>query len=166
MEYYKIYMQKEAENSPVMETIADFRMYCMDIPFTMGGKSKALTERSWAGEDGKDVYVPKTLPMESYAMKVKFGFKGDKFSANNILKKLLDYLCGKDGNGVYLKMYCDYTQIGRQHVRFDSISDDANLIRNGSDGDILIVTVTFIVDDPTTDINATKNLDGSIISLD
>lgn len=159
-------MQKEAENSPVMETIADFRMYCMDIPFTMAGKSKALTERSWAGEDGKDVYVPQTLPMESYAMKVRFGFKGDKFSANNILKKLLDYLCGKDGNGVYMKMYCDYTQIGRQHVRFDSISDDANLIRNGSDGDILIVTVTFIVDDPTTDINATKNLDGSIISLD
>ena len=159
-------MQKEAENSPVMETIADFRMYCMGIPFTMAGKSKALTERSWAGEDGKDVYVPQTLPMESYAMKVRFGFKGDKFSANNILKKLLDYLCGKDGKGVYLKMYCDYTQIGRQHVRFDSISDDANLIRNGSDGDILIVTVTFIVDDPTTDINATKNLDGSIISLD
>lgn len=163
MDYYKIYMQKEGDGKTLRETISDFGMYCMEIPFTTTGKIKALSERSWANEQGKDVYVPKTLMQEAYTMKIKFGCKGDKFSANENVRKFADYLTGKDGEGVYMMMYCDYTRIGRRHVRLTEISDDATLIRC-DDGDILIITVELSVDDPATDVKPVESK-GQITSL-
>lgn len=154
-QYYKVYMQKEQDGSVLKETIADFGMYCMDIPFAVGGTAKALTERSWADENGKDVYVPEKLMMEAYTMKVKFGYKGDKFSANKAIADLLDYLTGRDGNGVYFLMYCDYTKTGKKHVRFTKLSDDATLVRTDDDGDILIIELELAVDDPVTSVTAT-----------
>ena len=151
MDYYKIYMQKEGEGTTLRETIASFGMYCMEIPFTAIGKIKTLTERNWMNEQGKDVYVPKVLLQEAYTMKIKFGCKGDKFTANENIRKFVDYLTGKDGEGVYMKMYCDYTRIGRRHVRLTNISDDATLVRN-DEGDILIISVELAVDDPVTDV--------------
>lgn len=62
-DYYKVYMQKEGDGAPLKETIAAFGMYCMSIPMSVGDGIKALSERSWAGEDGLDTYVPR--PLES-----------------------------------------------------------------------------------------------------
>lgn len=155
--YYKVYMQKEKSGEVMKETIADFGMYCMTIPFSIGGTAKALTERSWAEEDGKDVYVPQQLKMESYTMKVKFGCKGEKFSANKNITDMLDYLTGRDGSGVYMKLYCDYTKVGRRHVRFTKLSDDATLVRTDDDGDILIVEMEMAVDDPVTEVTKYGN---------
>lgn len=155
--YYKVYMQKEKSGEGMIETIAEFGMYCMSIPFSIGGTAKNLTERSWAEEDGKDVYVPQKLCMDGYTMKVKFGFKGDKFSANKSISAMMDYLTGRDGSGVYMKLYCDYTKTGRRHVRFTKLSDDATLVRTDDDGDILIVEMEMAVDDPVTEITMAGN---------
>lgn len=163
-QYYKVYMQKEQDGGALKETIADFGMYCMDIPFAIGGSAKSLTERSWADEDGKDVYIPETIMIEAYTMTVKFGFKGDKFSANENITNMVNYLTGRDGSGVYLKMYCDYTKIGRKHVRFVKLSDEAELVRNDEDGDILVIEMQFSVDDPATAVT-TEEKNGTITGL-
>lgn len=152
MQYYKIFIQLEADNSPVLETIEDFGFYCMDIPFTVIEKAKEPAVRSWKDEDGDDEYIPASgLRASSYEMSIKFGFKGDKFAATHALGLFLAYLRG----GGMMKMYCDYTRIGRRHVRFVSIADDATLVRDDS-GDLLVVKITFKVNDPVTDITLSK----------
>lgn len=84
-------------------------------------------------------------------MDVKFCCKGDKFSSNAKIQKFLRYLTGLDGSGAEMKMYCTWTKIGRKGIRFDKLSDKADLIRD-EDGDVLVFTITFKVNDPITDI--------------
>lgn len=163
--YYNIYMQKEKSGSPVVNIIDDFDLQCADIPFKRIGDPKALTERDWVGEDGKDVYIPEKLAISNYTMKIKLCCKGEKYSANEKIKKLHDYLIGNDGNGVYIKLYCDYTKEGRQHMRFSKIPDDATLVRNDDDGDILVFSVEMTVDDPTTEIKPVVDVKGNITKL-
>lgn len=151
MEYYKIYMQKESEGAEVIDTIDSFGLYCVDIPFKPADSVKEVVSRDWHDEDGVDEYIPKDgLKMSAYEMDVKFGFKGDKFSANKAISDLLEYL--RSG---YIKLYCDYTRIGRQHVRFSKLNDSAELVRD-DDGDILIFSVTFKVCDPIEEVILTK----------
>lgn len=149
-QFYKIYLQKEAEDAPLKETIFEWGIYCKDIPFKMVAEAKSLTERDWADEQGKDVYVPEKLMMKGYEMTITLCCKGDKFSANTALNALIEYMTGADGNGVYMKMYCDYTKIGRRHIRFLSLEDNAELVRNDEDGDILVFSIKVSVDDPVT----------------
>ena len=54
-----------------------------------------------------------------------------------------------------MKIYDEYNKIGRQHVRFKSLNDSADLFRD-DDGDILVFTVNFKVNDPVTDITLKK----------
>ena len=164
-EYYKTYMQKEQAGSAVKEDIGDFGMYCMELPFTVGGQAKELTSRDWAEEDGKDVYVPDELKMQQYTLKAKFGCKGEKNSANASIRAFMDYLTGRDGSGVYLKLYSEYTMIGRRHVRFSKLSDEATLVRNDEDGDILVIQIEFTVDDPVTDVVPQKDAKGKVTKL-
>lgn len=152
MQYYKIFLQLEQDNAPVLETIEDFGFYCMDIPFTMVNKMKEPASRTWYDEHGDDEYVPSDgLYASSYEMQIKFGYKGDKFGATQALMVLLAYL----RSGGLMKMYCDYTGIGRQHVRFVSIDNDAELVRDET-GDLLVVKLTFKVNDPITDVELSK----------
>lgn len=163
-DFYKIYMQKEREGSELKETIKDFGLYCMDSPFILYTTARKLTEREWPGEDGKDVYVPSRLDVDAYSIKLKFGYKGAEREANNKIKAFLEYLTGRDGSGVYMKMYCDYTNIGRRHVRFSQIPGDPVFFRDG-DGDFLVFDLEMNVDDPVTDIVPSADAGGNIINL-
>lgn len=151
MDYYKIYMQKELDGAEVIDTIDSFGLYCVDIPFKMADSIKEVASRDWHDEDGLDEYIPKDgFKMSAYDMDVKFGFKGDKFAANEAINGLLEYLLSG-----YVKLYCDYTRIGRQHVRLNKVNDSAELVRDG-DGDILIFSVSLKVCDPVTEIVLSK----------
>ena len=161
MEYYKIYMQLDTDGATAKETISDFGLYCMEIPFSVAQSAKDLTARDWYDEDGTDFYMPVNgLKMSAYEMKVKFGYKGDKFSANEKINGFLSYL--KQGA---IKMYCDYTKIGRTNVVLSKIDDSATLVREDKDGDLLIFTVIFKVYDPVTDIEPTTDANGNVTAL-
>ena len=153
MKRYTIYMKKDG--GVVKDCIADFGMWCASVPFKMAQEAKSLSSRDWKDEDGTDEYVPQVLRMKDYEMDVKFCCKGERDSANATLRRFLDYLTGRDGSGVMMSMYCDYTKIGRKDVRFVKIDDEAGLVRD-EDGDILIVTITFKVNDPVTDVVLSK----------
>ncbi len=161
MEYFKIYMQLTSDGATVKETISDFGLYCMEVPFSVAQSAKELSTRDWYDEDGTDVYIPKDrLKMSAYDMKVKFGYRGDRFSANEKINAFLSYL--KQGA---LKMYCDYTRIGRQNVVLSKVDDSATLVRDDLDGDLLIFTVMFKVYDPVTDIEPKTDSKGNITTL-
>lgn len=147
MDYYKFYIQKDAGDTDVKELGADFGFYETESKFYGGGTAKDVAKRDWPDEDGDDEYVPEALYLKAYDMEVKFGYKGDKYSANAKLKTLQDYLCGGT-----MKLYDSYHAIGRQGVRFEAIDDDAELVRDDVDGDILIIKVKWKVNDPRTEI--------------
>lgn len=152
MKYYKFYIQKESEGAAVKETGADFNVYETQCKFYGGGEVKDLAKREWHDEHGEDEFVPDEMKFKSQEMEVKFSYKGNKNSANNVIKTFMNYL----STGGAMKIFDEYNQVGRQNVRFVSISDDAELIRNDSEGDILIFTVKFKVNDPVTNITLSK----------
>lgn len=149
----KLYIQKitNSDTEPeTKETGSDFGFYGMEIPFKMQYSVKDPEKNDWADEDGDDEYIPDGgLKMQAFEIEIKLGYKGDKKTANDRLQNLLNYLTGRDGTGSTMKLYSTYTGIGYNDVRFKSISDDAELVRD-DDGDILIIKVTLKVNDPIT----------------
>lgn len=151
MKYYKFFIQKETSGADVKELGEDFGFYETECKFYGGNAVKDVPKRDWYDEDGDDEFVPNELKYKAFKMQVKFGYKGSQFSANEKLEALQNYL-----NGGTMKVYDSYNKIGRQNVRFEEISDDAELVRDVDDGDILIITVNLKVNDPKTKITLTK----------
>lgn len=156
MEYYKYFVQKETDGAAVKELGADFEFFEMESKFYGGGTVKDVPKRDWYDEDGDDEFVPDEQKYKAFEMEVKFGYKGDINTANAKLKALQDYL-----NGGTMKVYDSYNRIGRQNVRFESISDDAELVRSDTDGDILVITVKLKVNDPVTEVELEASPDPS-----
>ena len=86
-------------------------------------------------------------------------FKGNAFGANEKCKAFIDYL-RKSG---MMKMYCDFNKIGRQHVRLKSI--DPDLYRYLGNEDLLVLSITFKINDPVTDIKPIMDAQGRILNL-
>lgn len=159
-DYYRIYLQKEAEGSDVKDTIGDFGMYCMDNPFKMQEDVKEPTKRSWYDQHGDDEYIPdEGMYVAAYEKDVKFGFHGKAYGANEKLKSFLGYL-----RGGMMKMYCEYNRIGRQHIRLKGVKQTLYRSEN-TDEDLLVLTVTLKYNDPETDIKPYKDADGKITEL-
>lgn len=147
MKYYKFYIQKEADDAVVKELGADFDFYEMECKFYGGNAVKDVAKRDWHDEDGDDEFVPDEQKYKAFEMQIKFGYKGGMYSANDKLKVLQDYL-----NGGTMKIYDSYNSIGRKDVRFVGISDDAELVRDTDDGDILCVNIKLKINDPKTEV--------------
>lgn len=153
----KIYIQKiKDESEPQADKLElgeDFGFYGMELPFKISGEVKEPENNEWADEDGDDEYLPEDgLKMKAFEIDMKLGYKGDKNTANDKLETLLEYLTGRDGSGTRMKIYSSYTKIGYNDVRFKSISDDAELVRDDN-GDILVIKITLKVNDPITKIS-------------
>lgn len=158
--YFRIYLQREIDGAPVVDTIDSFGMYCMENPFKTCGEVKEPAKRTWYDEHGDDEYIPPVggLYMAAYENKVKFGFNGKAYGANEKLKAFLEYL-----RGGMMKMYCEFNGIGRQHVRLKSVDDTLYRSVQG-DEDILVASITFKFNDPVADISPVKS-NGKVTKL-
>lgn len=152
---YAIYFKKMKSDALVVDTLDNWGIVCKEFPFKLFGEAKELPSHNWKDEDGDDEYIPSKLPIASYEVEVEFAYKGVMDSANASIKGFLDYLTGRDGSGVELMVYDTYTKIGRQHVRFVSVSDDV-FYRQEEGGDVVVFSVAFKVNDPVTDITLSK----------
>lgn len=157
MEYYKFYIQKDSGDTEVKELGSDYGFYETESKFYGGGAVKDIAKRDWPDEDGDDEYVPEAMKLKAYEMEVKFGWKGDKYGANAALEALQAYLLGGT-----MKVYDSYHAIGRQGVRFEEISDDAELVRDDAEGDILIITVKLKVNDPKSVVEPVEGADAEM----
>lgn len=155
MQHYNVFIQKEQTGAVVKETTADFGVWCASIPFDIGMEVKEPVVKDWKDEDGEDSYLGDSLKFSAYDMTVKWCCKGDKFSANAVIKKFLNYLSGRDGSGMKMKMYCDWTKVGRRHIRLKKVSDDANLHRD-DEGDVVTFSTVLRVEDPVTEVTLSK----------
>lgn len=155
--YKKLYLQKEETGSVMKETVEDFGMWVMaDTPFKTGSEAKSLPSNDWIEDNGIEEYVPASggLPLKAYDMKIGFGFKNENGtpSANAAIVAFRDYLTGRDSTypGVWLKMYFEGYGIGRQKVRFSSMTDPEYWTSGNSER--AFFEVTFKVDDPVTEM--------------
>ena len=127
---------------------------CKDFPFKLYGDVKELPSQNWFDEHGNEEYIPNHLYINSYDITAEFAFKGTRESANAPIRGFLNYLSGNDGlnQGAELSVYDTYTKIGRQKVRYISVSDELIIARDDSNGDVFTFKVKFRVNDPITDI--------------
>lgn len=149
MKPYSIYF-KRGEGA-VIDTQTQWGIVCKEFPFLLYGESKELPKRDWMDEDGEDVFFPSKLAMQAYDLDVEFAYKGVMDSANVKIRGFLDYLTGRDGAGSNLSVYDTYTKVGRQGVYVKGVKQDV-FVRNTSEGDVVVFTVTFRVSDPMTEI--------------
>lgn len=145
---------------PVCESVSTWGIFCKDIPFKIAEKAKEPAKRAWLDEHGDDEYIASNgLYMEAYTMEVEFGCK--KLSSSEASKygtTALSDVRAKVGTFIewlrtagMMKIYSDYTRIGRQNVRLSSIKDKATW-KNDKNGEWLVFTVEFKVNDPITDV--------------
>lgn len=159
MQYYKVLIQKEAhdgeKDAAVKDTVADFDVWCEDLPFGVGMEAKEPTVRDWKDEDGEDSYTGTGLYMAAYDMNVKWLVKGPSGTCRDKVKAFLGYLSGRDGSGTKMKIYSEWTGVGRQHVRFKKAGDSAKLDRCGEE-EVVSFETTLRIEDPTTEVELTK----------
>ncbi|MCR5077398.1 MAG: hypothetical protein K6A82_05090 [Prevotella sp.] len=143
MNYEKVYIQKTKAGSTVKETIADFDIYCANIPFKLFVEAKEPSKSDWMDEHGDDEYIPESgLKLKGYTREEKLCCKGGQDSSRVKIDKFLKYLTGMDGTGTEMKIYCTWTGISRQGMRFDKLDDNAELAREDNE-EILVLKVTF-----------------------
>ena len=149
-EPYSILFQKMKSGAPVKDFLDNFGMVCTDFPLPSQGDVKDLPKRDWADEDGEDTYIPDTLPLKAYDIKISVCYNGTKGTAMDKLEALIDYLTGADNYGSRLKIYNAHTRTGRQDVYLSKISNTE--LWQGEDEEILEFDMELHVCDPKTRI--------------
>lgn len=150
---YTLLMQKMKEGASVKDSLTDFDIVCTSVPFE-GTEVKELPSNNWLDEDGDDTYIPDVLPISGYDMEIGMCYKGALSSCYTKMKAFRDYLTGKDGSGAAMKIYSQYTGIGRQNVYCTSISDPE--FSKSNIDEVLEFSVTLHVTDPVTDVVLNK----------
>lgn len=156
---------------PVLESVSDFGVWCKEIPFKLVEGVKEPAKRTWNDEHGDDEYIPSTgLWLSAYEMEVEFGCKhvcnpfciGRTDNIDDVREAVGDFIEYLRGAGM-MRLYSSWTRIGRQDVRFVSVSDDAHwepyqfsVMRGGRvvprKEEFAVFKVRFKVNDPVTDV--------------
>lgn len=160
--FYLQRMWTDAQSNPypVKESVAEWGIFCKEIPFKIAEKVKTPAKRTWLDEHGDDEYIPSGgLYLEAYTMEVEFGCKkltsadASKYGTSvisDVRTKVGDFITWLRTAGM-IKIYSGYTRIGRQNVRLDSVKDKAKWKNEGGE-EWLVFTVELKVNDPVTDV--------------
>lgn len=153
MGYYKVLIQKETaegeKDAAVKDTVADFGVWCSELPLDVGLEVKEPVTRDWRDEDGEDAYTDGGLYVAAYDMTVKWLAKGAAGTVRDMVRAFIDYLSGRDGSGVKMRIYSEWSGMGRQHVRLKKVDSSAKLDRCG-DFEVVSFDTTLRVEDPVT----------------
>lgn len=155
-EYKALLIQKDVDKAmdiPVYDTQQRWGIVCKKFPFVISGEAKDIKSRSWPDEDGDDEFIPDTIPMKAYEVDVEFVCVCKHGEAQVNISSFVDYLTGRDSGypGAKLKIYDTNTKIGRKNVRFSKYKDDAFSMSTDSE-DVVVFSMTFKINDPTTQI--------------
>lgn len=160
MEIKKTYIQqlsfdgKSYKKGIVVDLLSAFNIVCSDFPFKLLSEAKDLPTRDWAGEDGRDIYIPQKICVKNYDVEAQFLYKGTE---DRISKDVADFInfiygCNDGAIGGRLAIYDDYTKIGRKDVHVISIDNDVYSCDNSDPDAIATFKVKFSVEDPITNV--------------
>lgn len=171
MEEIRTYIQQIKFNGlsytkgSVVDLLSAFNIVAQEFPFMEYPKTKELPERDWAGEHGKDVYVPDgTLPMDAYEIEVTFLYKGTvedmRDDISNFIKYITGAAKGKSTDTVQsgrLSIYHERTGVGRKDVVVKEINNEFFYLTEYDDDGVATLKVKFKVYDPVTDVSPVRN---------
>lgn len=128
-------------------------IYC-DVPFKLFPEAKELAVRDWAGEDGRDVYIPKKIPLAAYELEVEVTYKGEDAKMRDNIEAFIKFIYGRNDGAVggRLAIYDEYTGIGRKDIHVTSIDNDIYYDVDYDDEQCAKFNVKFQVEDPATDV--------------
>lgn len=157
-------IRKTGEDN-VYSSLGGWNIACTEVPFEVGGEPKDLYKNDWKDEHGEDTYIPNTLVLKAYDMRVKFAYKGGVSSAYGVITAFRNFLIGMAGTkeyeggveteelvdgGASLDIYFPYTGIGRQKCYLKQFAD-TDFTKSNLD-DVLEFSAVFRVTDPVTEI--------------
>ena len=169
-DWRNFYVQRMGTDSqsrpyPIYESVATWGIFCKEIPFKIAGKVKSPAIRTWLDEHGDDEYIsPDGLYLESYNMEIEFACKklntndASKYGAtsvSDVRTKVGNFIQWLRTSGL-IKIYSEYTRIGRQNVRLESIKDKAKW-KNENGEEWLVFSIELKVNDPLTDITLSSS---------
>ena len=172
MAYKRLLMQKESAGtyagvmwdgsdltiSTEVRDTDEWSVRVSDIPFQPVGELKDLPSNDWKGESGLEEYVPAVPAVKQYDMEVTFVYKSQWGTAAEDIHDVMMWLM----YGGYFSIYCEWSGVGRQKVRYLGYSDDVESFpcdeeKTGASAyDVVTFKVKLRVDDPVTHIVLTK----------
>ena len=157
---------KNYTKGKLIDTLADYKILCVEFPFMLFPEAKELPTRDWAGEDGTDVYVPESIPLASYEVEVEFVYSGSENTMRKDLGDFLAFLYGKNegATGARLLVYDEATQTGRKDVRVKSVDNEVYYDVEYDNEQVAKFKVKFSVDDPSTNVNPVIS-QGKVVEL-
>lgn len=166
MKVKKTYIQqlcfdgKTYKRGVVVDLLAKFNIAAREFPFKMNPEAKELSSRDWPGEDGRDVYIPKKIPMKNYDIEVEFLYRGTEATIGKDVSAFIDFIYGRNENAVggRLAVYDEYTNTGRKDVHVLSVDNDLYEVDDSDPDAIASFKVKFSVEDPTTDVVPKKSV--------
>ena len=138
----------------VVDLLTRFHIACKSFPFKKHPEAKDLPARDWSGEDGRDIYIPKLIPMKHYDLEVEFLYKGTQDTISRDITDFIEFLYGRnsDAMGGRLAIYDEYVQMGRKDVHVLSIDNDVYECHDEDPDAVASFKVKFSVEDPVTDV--------------
>ena len=166
MKVKKTYIQqlcfdgKTYKKGVVVDLLAKFNIAAREFPFKINPEAKELPARDWAGEDGRDVYIPKTIPMKNYDMEAEFLYCGTEATISDDVSAFINFIYGrnKDAVGGRLAMYDEHTNTGRKDVHVLSVDNNLYEVDDSDPDAIASFKVKLSVEDPTTDVALKKSI--------
>lgn len=129
------------------DTVSEWGMYCANEPYPLDSEAKELPSNDWGDEDGEDVWEPEGgVPLKAHDVTLLFYMKGGLEDVGTDLRRFVDYCTGKDGSGVLMKYYSEWTDNGHCGARFKKM--DAPDYEITEWGVVTKVKVTFRVTEP------------------
>lgn len=156
---------RKTGSESVYSSFSGWNIACTEVPFEIGGETKDLYKNDWKDEHGEDTYIPDTLMLKAYDLRVKFAYKGSLNTAYGVLTSFRDFLTGAAETKIYeggvetqevadggasLDLYFPHTGIGRQKCYLKQFAD-TDFTKSNID-DVLEFSAVFRVTDPVTSI--------------
>lgn len=160
MEIQKTYIQQiyydgsSYTKGSVVDIEEEFGCIATDFPLLTGEEMKEVVAREWAGEDGRDVYMPAHPAMQHYDVTATFTFKGTEATLRDNISKFIRFVTGRNSGatGAMLAIYNAYTKNGRKDVHVTKIAPDMYYSESYDDEKAASIDITFTVEDPATDV--------------
>lgn len=156
----------------VVDLLTKFKIVCQEFPFKKNPKPKDMPTRDWYDEDGLDVYVPETLPIEHYDIEVVFLYVGTEQTIRADLSNFIDFLYGRikgaAGDSVQsgrLAVYNEYVGTGRKDVVVSEVENEVFYISDNDPDAVARFKVKFTVYDPTSLVTPVINSSNEVIEL-
>lgn len=140
--------------SAVIDLYEKYSIVC-DVPFKLFPETKELVTREWAGEDGRDVYIPRSIPLAAYDIDVECTYKGTDSKMRENIESFLKLMYGRNDGAVggRLAIYDEYTRLGRKDIHLREVSEDMYYNVDYDDEQCAKFKIKLTVEDPSTDVS-------------